>query len=106
MKKKVVWTRHLIEENTCRRKTKRWPFNCFMFLLDTACQNACSLFALKNKYSKSQIKHLRRDCLQKLGFELITPNVSLRFEKSAFGCVKRPIQNTLKDFLNKVKFLK
>lgn len=40
---------HLVALNSCRRKTNRWPFNVFMFIVDAASQNAFSLFKIQNK---------------------------------------------------------
>ena len=39
---------HILALNSCRRKTNRWPYNVFMFLVDAAVQNAFSLFKLTN----------------------------------------------------------
>jgi hypothetical protein len=52
---------HLIELNTCRRRTFKWTFNVFMFLVDTAVQNSFSLALMRMKergvqYEKTRIK--------------------------------------------------
>ena len=40
---------HCISINSCRRKTNRWTFNIFMFLIDAAAQNAFALFKMQNE---------------------------------------------------------
>jgi hypothetical protein len=35
---------HLVEINSVRRKTKRWPYNVFMFMIDAATQNAIFIY--------------------------------------------------------------
>jgi hypothetical protein len=77
---------HLVKLNTCRRKTKRWTFNCFMFIVDCAAQNAFSLFLLKN--SKNIILdrlRIRQVVLQKLALHLIKYNVQDRIEKASLN---------------------
>lgn len=39
---------HLVALNSCRRKTNKWPFNVFMFMVDAAAQNAFAMFKLQN----------------------------------------------------------
>jgi hypothetical protein len=39
---------HLLALNSCRRKTNRWPYNVFMFIVDDAAQNAFCLHNLIN----------------------------------------------------------
>ena len=38
----------MVEKYTCRRKTNRWTFNLFMYMLDAAALNSFILFKMKN----------------------------------------------------------
>jgi hypothetical protein len=69
----------LIENFTCRRKTNRWTFTFFMFLIDTLAYNSFVLFQIKNKLSFN--KGLRQDSIEKLSCALIRPLVIERAAK-------------------------
>jgi hypothetical protein len=72
---------HMVEINTCRRKTQRWPFNVFMFILDCASQNAFSLSLMKKK-DEFDLTRVKQQSLQKLAFYLINYNVVDRMQKA------------------------
>ena len=74
---------HLIENFSCRRKTKKWTTNTFFYMLDVAAYNAYSLFIFKKPESISQhgIKRRRRVMLEKLSVSLIKPQIQARLEK-------------------------
>jgi hypothetical protein len=47
---------HLVALNSCRRKTYRWTFNFFMFIIDASAQNAYALVNLQNKTKRDFLK--------------------------------------------------
>lgn len=73
---------HLLALNSCRRKTNRWTLNCFMFMIDAACQNAFSLFKLKSKRFNQPLSknYAKDDGLEEIGKSLIHSNISSRIE--------------------------
>ncbi len=70
---------HLIAINTCRRKTNRWPLNCFMFILDSTVQNAFSLSCLiRPPRDQARSKEYR---VTQLGIYLTKLNATERMSK-------------------------
>ncbi len=70
---------HLIENFTCRRKTNRWTFNVFLYLLYVGAHNAYCLFKIKNKTIVDK-KRDRRKQLESLALSLIDPQIKNRAE--------------------------
>lgn len=67
----------MIEKSTCRRKTQRWTFNCFMYMLDAAASNSFALFNLRtpNKENNDEFRYRRKN-LEFLATDLIKPLVA------------------------------
>jgi len=70
-----------IEKYTCRRKSNRWPFTVFMFMLDAAAINAVVLYNLKHPDLSNT--RLRRKMLEELSCNLIRPCAIQRYNASA-----------------------
>jgi hypothetical protein len=68
-----------IEKYTCRRKTLRWTFNVFMYMLDVAAINSTVLYSLKNP----ELSHnrFRRVQLGELAVSLIKPQAEVRLSE-------------------------
>lgn len=90
---------HLIEKFTCRRMTRRWTFNIFMYLLDVAAYNSFALFAIKNpKNMEKNLKLKRRQSLKALGKELVDPLIEKRafkIEASGFNGIHKHLLENL-----------
>ncbi len=54
---------------TCRRKTNRWPFNVFCFIIDAAVQNSFSLINLLEK-NRSEGTRFRKECIETLAIDM------------------------------------
>jgi hypothetical protein len=69
----------IIRTYTCKRRTKRWPSNSFMFILDAAAYNAFVLYSLKNPGNvEKNWRRKRRDSIQELALSLIKPYILIR----------------------------
>lgn len=72
----------LTEQFTCRRKTNRWTYNVFMYILDVAAYNSFVLFKIKNPaIQQINVQRQRKDSLEKLSTNLILDYVKERIEK-------------------------
>ncbi len=70
---------HLVANFTCRRKTNRWPFNVFMFMLDVAAYNAFALTKIKNHEEfNHNLFRQRRESIKDLSKKLIQPCITFR----------------------------
>ncbi len=69
------------EKYTCRRKTNRWPFTVFMYMLDSAAINSVVLFNLK--YPDVTGQRLRRKLLEELSCNLILDCAVQRYIESS-----------------------
>ena len=67
---------HLIANNTCRRKTRRWTTNTFFFILDTAVHNSYVLHAIKHEIMPNEER--RRSKLADLAKKLCVPAIRFR----------------------------
>jgi hypothetical protein len=56
--------------NTCRRRTNRWPFNVFCFIVDSAVQNSFALFNLGS--NRSNCTKFRKECIEALAMDMCT----------------------------------
>ena len=91
---------HLIENFSCRRKTKRWTFNVMQYLLDVAAHNAFCLYKTKNPivFEKNKCKQ-RRLYLEKLALSLVIPLINERVElgsENNFRGISIPVQESMK----------
>lgn len=76
-----------------------------MFLVDAAAQNAFALFKIHN-IDPIDLLRERQNQIEKLGIELITANIKIRYdlvEKNKFRYSKSNKVEILKDFLEKVR---
>ena len=92
---------HLVELNTCRRKTIKWTLNAFMYVIDCATQNAFALTCMKKKANQEVFSKLRlkSELLVKLSKALINPNIEKRGEQAAvqnYKHVHSPLRNSFK----------
>jgi len=71
----------MTEKYTCRRKSNRWPFTIFMFMLDSAAINSVVLFGIKHPEMTSS--RLRRRKLEELSCNLIRLCAIQRYNQSA-----------------------
>ena len=90
---------------TCRRKTNRWTFTTFMYLLDVAAYNSFVLFRIKNPSEfTANYNRQRRVHLEKLAIGLIQPCIEARFEdkksKNFIGCQSPILKAFTKTGLN------
>ena len=71
----------LIAKYTCRRKTKRWTLNAFMYLLDVAAYNTHVIFKLKNndEFKRNRCGK-RKEYLEKLAVDLMILQIEKRAE--------------------------
>lgn len=67
----------IISHYRSARRTRRWTMKFFMYLVDIAMVNSTSLMMLKNKNSHQNSR--RRDLVEQLGIELVTPHIQERF---------------------------
>ncbi len=67
---------------TVKRKTFRWPLNCFFYMIDVSAYNSFVLFNLKFKKEKNLTRQ-RGKSLEILANQLIVPYVELRKQKIA-----------------------
>jgi len=70
-----------VEKYTCRRKTNRWPFLVFMYMLDAAALNSVVLYNLKHPDVTGA--RLRRKLLEELSCKLIKLCAYERYRESA-----------------------
>ena len=71
----------MTEKYTCRRKSNRWPFTLFMFMLDSAAINSVVLFNIKHPDLTGA--RLRRRKLEDLSCSLIKACAVKRYNDSA-----------------------
>ena len=90
----------LLATYTCKRKTNRWPLNCFFYIVDCAAYNAFVLKNIKYTQDKNLIRE-RRFSLESLAFELIKPFIELRKIKLAQNNFKH-VNSRLIDSIRKV----
>ncbi len=69
---------HLIENYTYRRKSNRWTFNVFLYVIDVAAHNAYCLFKIKNNSKVANEKRQRRMQLESLTLSLIDDQIKKR----------------------------
>ncbi len=84
----------LCANNTCRRRTNRWPFNVFCFLIDAAVQNAYTLFSI-NKEARACAR-FRQESIESLAMEICLLAAKERVEelkKSRFTGIGKFIQS-------------
>lgn len=74
----------MVEKITCRRRTKRWTMNTFMYLLDIAVNNSFSLFGLKHgAKEKTKDNRFRRTCVEQLFSEILKPCIEERAARAS-----------------------
>jgi hypothetical protein len=71
---------HIIEHFTCRRKTNRWPVNCFYYMLDVSAYNSFVLYKNKNNVTENESRQ-RRFFLENLSISLIKPIIEDRAKR-------------------------
>ena len=89
---------HLVENFSCRRKTKRWTFNVLLYLLDIAAHNAFCLYKMRQVNQTSNGKE-RRLALEKLATSLIKPLIQSRVRinsVSNFSGMRSPIIESIR----------
>lgn len=92
----------LIAGFSCRRYTKRWPKNCFFFMLDAAAFNSFVLLTEKNptvlsKNAKIQRRILLEELAMKIAEEAIRQRVS-SWQHNKFHGVNKEIRATATKF--------
>ena len=65
----------MLEKFSCRRRTNRWTFNLFMYMLDVAAYNAFVLWSLTHQ---QQHQSNRADSIDVLSRFLVLPNLTRR----------------------------
>ena len=96
---------HCISVNTCRRKTNKWPFNVFLFIIDAAAQNSFALFKLQNEKNIDLLR-ARQVQLEILSLDLIRYQVKERYEtasKERFSGRKQAQIKNMETFLQNVR---
>jgi hypothetical protein len=86
----------LIENFTCRRKTNRWTFTFFMFLIDTLAYNSFVLYQIKNNLNFN--KGMRQNSIEKLSCELIKPLIierAAKFSSNDFRGAQQHVQEAI-----------
>lgn len=69
-----------IEYYTCRRRTRKWTFNLFCYMLDVGSYNSFVLFQNSRRKQSFDKNISRSKFLEKLAIDLIHPHATLRFE--------------------------
>ncbi len=85
----------LCANNTCRRRTNRWPFNVFYFMVDAAVQNSYTLFSLEKE--RRNCPTFRKECIEALAVEMCLDAARIRVEelrKTKFSGLKQVILST------------
>ncbi len=70
----------MIEKFTCRRKTKRWTFNVFCYILDIAMLNTSICFKQMFGLVKSTDQRVRKITIEALSVALIKPLINERIQ--------------------------
>ena len=73
----------MTEKYTCRRKSNRWPFTVFMFMLDAAAINSLALYNIKHPDLTGTGTRLRRKKLEELSCNLVKLCAIERYTASA-----------------------
>ena len=85
----------LVRSYSVRRKTMRWTFNCFMYLLDIASYNAFVLHSHKHPTDTSSGNRRRRRFLEDLSQKLTQPCMEERVRKFQMSQFRGVPQNVI-----------